>query len=173
MEGTGLTPQLLKAVDGKEFVYMKAEYIKGARPKVRTLTDEILDLSFSLSKHHLTEQQTDEEGLRMSLSHGDFCPWNVLVSDGDVRLIDWELAADRPLGYDLLTYICQVSILFEPEKPLISVIDENMGYVTKYFSACEISDCRSYINVFARMKWEYEKSKGNSLLTEKYKELMR
>lgn len=173
LEGTGLTPYLLKAVDGEEYVYMKAEYIKGSRPKVRTLTDEIVNLSLSLSKHHLTELQTDDEGLRMSLSHGDFCPWNVLVSDGDVRLIDWELAADRPLGYDLLTYICQVSILFEPEKPLISVIDENMGYVTKYFSACGISDCRPYINAFARMKWEYEKSKGNSLLTEKYKELMR
>ena len=74
------------------------------------MTDEVLQLCLPLSKYHLTDKNVDENGLKMSLSHGDFCPWNVLVSEGSIRLIDWELAADRTLGYDLLRI--SVKLLF-------------------------------------------------------------
>lgn len=107
----------------------------------------------------------------MGLSHGDFCPWNVLVSTDQIRLIDWELAADRTLGYDLFTYICQVAILFEPEKQLLLAIDDNMGYVKEYFSSFGITDYKPYLKAFAMQKWEYEEGKGNTQLSEKYKEL--
>lgn len=133
LDGTGLTPKLLQSVDTDDYVYLKAEFIKGSRPKSRKMTNEVLQLCLPLSKYHLTDNDVDENGLKMSLSHGDFCPWNVLVSEGAIRLIDWELAADRTLGYDLFTYICQVSILFEPDKDLLLAIDESMEYVKTYF----------------------------------------
>lgn len=171
LDGTGLTPKLLQSVDTDDYVYLKAEFIKGSRPKSRKMTDEVLQLCLPLSKYHLTDKDVDENGLKMSLSHGDFCPWNVLVSDGVIRLIDWELATDRTLGYDLFTYICQVSILFEPDKDLLLAIDESMEYVKAYFSSLGILDYKPYLKAFAEQKWVYEESKGNAKLSEKYKKL--
>lgn len=171
LDGTGLTPKLLQAVDTDDYVYLKAEFIKGSRPKSRKMTDEVLQLCLPLSKYHLTDKNVDENGLKMSLSHGDFCPWNVLVSEGSIRLIDWELAADRTLGYDLFTYICQVAILFEPEKQLLLAIDDNMRFVKEYFYSFGITDYKPYLKAFAMQKWEYEEGKGNTRLSEKYKEL--
>lgn len=171
LDGTGLTPKLLKAVDTDDYVYLKAEFIKGSRPKSRKMTDEVLQLCLPLSKYHLTDKDVDENGLKMSLSHGDFCPWNVLVSEGTIRLIDWELATDRTLGYDLFTYICQVSILFEPDKDLLLAIDESMEYVKAYFSTLGISDYKPYLKAFAEQKWVYEESKENIKLSQKYKAL--
>ena len=171
LDGTGLTPRLLKSVDTEDYVYLKAEYINGIRPKSRNITHEILHLCLPLASRHLTEQRTDANDLKMGLSHGDFCPWNVLVSNDQIRLIDWELAADRTLGYDLFTYICQVAILFEPEKQLLLAIDDNMRYVKEYFSSVGITDYKPYLKAFAMQKWEYEEGKGNTRLSEKYKEL--
>ena len=171
LDGTGLTPRLLKSVDTEDYVYLKAEYINGIRPKSRNITHEILHLCLPLASRHLTEQRTDANGLKMGLSHGDFCPWNVLVSNDQIRLIDWELAADRTLGYDLFTYICQVAILFEPEKQLLLAIDDNMRYVKEYFYSFGITDYKPYLKAFAMQKWEYEEGKGNTRLSEKYKEL--
>lgn len=171
LDGTGLTPRLLKAVDTEDYVYLKAEYINGIRPKSRNITQEILHLCLPLASRHLTEQRTDANGLKMGLSHGDFCPWNVLVSNDQIRLIDWELATDRTLGYDLFTYICQVSILFEPDKDLLLAIDESMEYVKAYFSTLGISDYKPYLKAFAEQKWVYEESKENIKLSRKYKAL--
>ena len=171
LDGTGLTPRLLQSVDTDDYVYLKAEFIKGSRPKSRKMTDDILQLCLPLREYHLTDKYVDENGLKMSLSHGDFCPWNVLVSEGTIRLIDWELATDRTLGYDLFTYICQVAILFEPEKQLLLAIDDNMRYVKEYFSSFGITDYKPYLKAFAMQKWEYEEGKGNTRLSEKYKEL--
>lgn len=171
LDGTGLTPRLLKSVDTEDYVYLKAEYINGIRPKSRNISHEILHLCLPLASRHLTEQRTDANGLKMGLSHGDFCPWNVLVSNDQIRLIDWELAADRTLGYDLFTYICQVAILFEPEKQLLLAIDDNMRYVKEYFSSFGITDYKPYLKAFTMQKWEYEEGKGNTRLSEKYKEL--
>lgn len=171
LDGMGLTPKLINVVDKKDYVFLKAEYIKGTRPKSRQMTNDILQLCLPLANYHLTEKDVDENGLKISLSHGDFCPWNVLVSDEAIRLIDWELADDRTLGYDLFTYICQVSILFEPEKELLMAIDNDIEYVKVYFKTCGIKDYKPYLKAFAIQKWEYEESKGNSKLSEKYKSL--
>lgn len=43
-----------------------------------------------------------EPGLPQVTSHGDLHAGNVLVSDGDTWLVDWELSGDRPAGYDLM-----------------------------------------------------------------------
>ena len=171
LDGSGLTPKLINAVDKKNYVFLKAEYIKGARPKDRHLTNDILQLCLSLVNYHLSDPIDDDSGLVMSLSHGDFCPWNVLVSGNAIRLIDWELAAERTLGYDLFTYICQVSMLFEPEKELLLAIDNDIEYVKAYFDACGIKDYKPYLKAFAKQKWVYEESKGISNLSEKYHNL--
>lgn len=171
LDGTGLTPQLLGVEETDKHIYLKAEYVKGHRPKERTLTPEVLRLSMALKDYHLTDLKENTEGLKMSLSHGDFCPWNILVDGEHWRLIDWECAADRTLGYDLLTYICQVSFLFNPEKSLCQAVTEQAEVLQNYFFACGISEYKPYIRSFAEQKWKYEAGKNNNQLAEKYKEL--
>ncbi|WP_285822093.1 phosphotransferase [Xylanibacter muris] len=171
LTGTGLTPKLLKDIKGDGFVYMKSEYIKGSRPKEKTLTENILQLCIVLKNYHLSDCMENADGLKMSLSHGDFCPWNILVSENKTNIIDWELAEDRPLGYDLFTYICQVSALFEPNKPLLQAADENIKMVKRYFSASGVEDYIPYLLYFAKSKMEYETDKDNKILMDKYSEL--
>lgn len=171
LSGTGLCPQLFQSKIDKDFVYLKAEYINGKRPQERTFNDNILNLCLRLKNYHLTEKQYNSNGLLMCLSHGDFCPWNMLEDEGKLRLIDWEMAKDRTLGFDLFTYICQVSILFTPNKSLLSSIDEHNDYIKKFFADCRIEDYIPYLKAFALEKAEYEKGKSNKNLSDKYNEL--
>ena len=169
---TGLVPQLLGERITDEYAYLKAEYIKGARPSSMDLTDAILDLCVRLKDFHLTEEMVNPNGLKLSLSHGDFCPWNMLVDGRDTKLIDWELAADRPLGADLFTYITQISILFSPDKPLKTAVSEKDSYIARFFLTCGIKDYKPYLRAFAEERVAYEMSKGNHERAEKFKELL-
>lgn len=169
LENTQLTPKLLHYQVTDEYVCLKAEYIQGERPKNRQLNQQIVDLCLKLKYFHI--EKKDDDNLKYSLSHGDFCPWNMLVSNGNIRLIDWELAEERPLGYDLLTFICQVSNLFEPEKELLQAVDQNNEFIQYYFKQCDISDYLPYLRAFAQEKAEYEKLKNNSRLYNKYHQL--
>lgn len=171
LSDTGLAPQLLASRIDEGFAYLKAEYVPGKRPESRSLTEDIVKLCISLASHHINESK-EFNGLRHSLSHGDFCPWNMLCKNGQIRLIDWELADERPLGYDLFTYICNVSAIFEPETALIVQIDKNMNHVKSYFSRFDIEDCLPYLRSFAKLKYEYESSKGNSRLAGPYHQLL-
>lgn len=46
-----------------------------------------------------------------------------------------------------------------------------MRFVKEYFSNFGITDYKPYLKAFAMQKWEYEVGKGNTRLSEKYKEL--
>lgn len=169
LDNTRLTPKLLHYQITDEYVCLKAEYIQGERPKNRQLNQQIVDLCLKLKDYHI--EKKDNDNLKHSLSHGDFCPWNMLVSNENIRLIDWELAKERPLGYDLFTFICQVSSLFEPEKNLLHAIDQNNSLVQYYFKQCDIPDYLPYLKAFAQEKAEYEKGKNNIQLYNKYHQL--
>ena len=168
LKGTKLTPDLLSYHITENYVCMKAEYIKGTRPKTKEIKSEIVKLCLQLTEFHLDETINDYKDLIHCLSHGDFCPWNILVSDGKMRLIDWELAKERPLGYDLFTYICQVAILFNPESDLLHIIDSNSKFVEEYFNKYNIKDYLPYLKAFAKEKASYEQSKGNNQAYNKY-----
>lgn len=169
LDNTRLTPKLLHYQITDEYVCLKAEYIQGERPKNRQLNQQIVDLCLKLKDYHIENKNKDN--LKYSLSHGDFCPWNMLVSNGYISLIDWELAKERPLGYDLFTFICQVSNLFEPEKNLLRTIDQNISFIQCYFKQCDIPDYLPYLKAFAQEKAEYEKAKNNIRLYNKYHQL--
>ena len=150
---------------------MKAEYIKGERPKEKDINSEIVQLCILLKNFHLSGSIRGNNSLETCLSHGDFCPWNILVSDKEMRLIDWELAKDRPLGYDLFTYICQIAILFKPESNLLQVIDNNIKFIKEYFDYCGIKNYIPYLKAFAKEKSDYELKKGNIQSYNKYHKL--
>lgn len=159
---TGLVPRILEYKEGKNYAYLKTEYIKGHRPKDLVLTEKIMNLSLKLKDYHLSNVIINEDGLHMALSHGDFCPWNMLEDNNNIKLIDWELAADRPLGYDIFTYIAQTSLLFNPKLSFTDIIKENETIVKKYFSILGIKDYIPYIHAFTKARYNYEINKGNT-----------
>lgn len=171
LNDSGLTPKLLDYKVTEDYACMKAEYVKGKRPISREINSEIVQLCLKLKDYHIGNDNIAKNGLVYSLSHGDFCPWNILVENGNMRLIDWELAKERPLGFDLFTYICQVSTLFEPEKDLLYVIDSKANFIKEYFKVCSIDDYLPYLKAFAKEKAEYELSKGNEAMHERYHKL--
>ena len=158
---TGLVPQLLKEDIGQGYAYLKTEYVKGCRPQSTELTREIMQLSLTLNDYHLGDSNTKANNLKTALSHGDFCPWNMLEYDGKIRLIDWELAAERPLGHDLFTYIVQTSLLLTPECNLKEAIKSNEDIISEYFSSFGIENYKPYLKVFVEERYKYEVNKGN------------
>ena len=169
--GTGLTPRLISSKNLDDYDFIMTEYVEGKRPEDRFMNEKVLELAIKLSDFHLSDVEYGND-LRTCLSHGDFCPWNILVNGDHWNLIDWEVAEERPLGFDLFTYICQVTALFEPDKPLIQAIEENKRIINRYFVYLSISDWGEYFHWFIKEKVKYEMSKGDSDLLRKYKELL-
>lgn len=154
LNGTMLAPELLEVKEQGDGIWMRTAFVQGEHPATKALTEEVVELAVSLSRHHLSEQTADANGLSLSLSHGDFCPWNMLVDAGRLQLIDWEMAADRPLGYDLFKYVCQCARLFSPDKEYHAAIEENGEMISRYFSAFGIVDWRAYEDDFlSSNKW--------------------
>ena len=147
---TGLTPILFDAKVSEEFVWMKTSCIDGTHYPTMELNQEVVDLALVLSQYHLPNEATNEKNLQTCLSHGDFCPWNMLVNDGKIKLIDWEMAAERPLGYDIFKYVCQCSRLFHPEKTYNSAIEENKVLIDHYFSKLGIKNWKAYYEYFSQ-----------------------
>ncbi len=172
LSNSGLTPKLLNSIEADDAVYMKVEYVEGKRPNNTMFTEDIVSLALTLSSYHLSEIHESPNGLKMSLSHGDFCPWNILVKDNSFRLIDWELAKDRTLGFDLFTYICQVSALLGHGESMLEAIKKEKNLLMKYFGAFDIKDYLPYLKAFVEEKYQYEKNKKGSSIVDKYKELM-
>ncbi|TVQ67110.1 MAG: hypothetical protein EA360_03245 [Balneolaceae bacterium] len=49
-----------------------------------------------------------------TMSHGDFTPWNMFITDGKLAVYDWELADDStPLGFDAFHFIIQKGVLID------------------------------------------------------------
>ena len=160
LQSTGLTPKLLKMEEVGNGLYMKVEYVEGRRPESTSLDKQIIDIAIRLGNYHLEDSIAESLNLKTGLSHGDFCPWNFLISNGEAKLIDWEMAAERPLGYDFFTYICNVSILLYPQLTLKQTIDEHRDLISYYFAQYNIEDWLPYLKYYAKDKYEYELGKG-------------
>lgn len=150
LDGTNLAPKLFEVKELDACIWMQTSFVQGKHLASMALTEDIVELAFGLSKYHLSDKATNDKGLKLSLSHGDFCPWNMLVSGGKIQLIDWEMAADRPLGYDIFKYVCQCSRLFHPDKSYNSAIEENRTLIDLYFSKLGIKNWEEYYNYFSK-----------------------
>jgi tRNA A-37 threonylcarbamoyl transferase component Bud32 len=169
LSGSGFTPALLAEHITDEYVYFKTEYIKGERLESITLTKDITALSIRLSRLNLTNNM--DTGLLNSMSHGDFCPWNFLEHEGILRLIDWEMATIRPLGYDLFTYIFQPAFLLFPKESIESIIKKNTIWIDSYVGSFDIKNWTDYLIVFADTKLTCETRKNNIKLISHYQRL--
>ena len=171
LQSTNLVPILYQSEITDNYVFLKTECIKGKRPSSTKMTEEVLDVLFSLAKYNLTTT-VDNSDLKYSLSHGDFCPWNFIeTADSKLRLIDWEMAVDKPLGYDLFTYIFQPAFLLQPEKTIEKIVEENKNWINLYFTTFEIADWRCYLADFTERKLTEETRKQNERLILTYQVL--
>lgn len=160
LQTTSFVPRLYSKTITDSYVFFKTEFVEGRKLPYLILSDEVYSLLIKINKYGLT----NTHGLINSLSHGDFCPWNILKNKQDLKLIDWEMADIRPLGFDLFTYIFQTTFLFSPETSVATIIKKNKTYVDTYFHEFGIPDFTPYLQWFAEKKVEYETHKSGRLL---------
>lgn len=165
LKGKGVAPELMGCVESDDFVYFMTSCVDGDNPKDVAMNNKILKLTESISQLNVKNGE-----FVTCLSHGDFTPWNVIVDgSGEYRLIDWEMAEERELGYDLFTYITHVGALLSPGIALSQMIEDNKSFVERYFSTFGIIDWSPYMKAYGKRRIEYETSKGNKVQAEKYK----
>ena len=168
LKDTGLAPLLFDYKDETDFVFFRTECVSGINPKDVSMNEQILNLSIRISM-----QTRSGDQLKKSLSHGDFTPWNVIITPaGEYKMIDWEMAAERELGYDILTYITHVGMLLSPNQQLTQLISENKTYIDRYFAVFDVTDWTPYLNAFAKRRIRYETEKNEIERAAKYKCLL-
>ncbi|WP_434503088.1 phosphotransferase [Prevotella sp.] len=166
LKNNGFVPKVYLVKRTDDFVFMKVERIVGS--KVRCTIDDNLVLAClnDLSKLHVDKSADNNT----CFSHGDFCPWNMILVRDQIKLIDWEMAAERPLGYDLFTYIFQTNFAVNHKDTIAMIIDKNSSLINAYF---QCKDYLSYIRLFAKIKYEEMSNKDiNSYYANRYLELI-
>lgn len=173
LQDTRLVPQLYDSRIGEGFVYLQTEYVQGHRPYDTRLTNQVVDFLIQLSSYHYPSgEKAVEVNLRTCLSHGDFCPWNMLVHpDGSLRMIDWEMADEQIVGYDIFTWLLNVAGLVTGKIPLYHIIEKNRKHIMRYFCALQISDYTPYLRRFIEQQMEYQKQNNRQHLLARYQEL--
>lgn len=147
LKENNITPNLLDYKDGGIYIFFRTSYVEGDAVTSLSLNQEIVNLAISISRIRIG---LGEEDLLIGLSHGDFSPWNMLNDNGTYRLIDWEMAAQRPLGYDLFTFIYKVNRWMKKEGELKKKILENDYLLKLYFAEWGIDDYMPYFYYFER-----------------------
>lgn len=171
LEGKNLAPLLLEVKDSDEEVFFVTSRVCGKAYSSFKLSDQILDMLISLGSVKLKDEPVNE--LVTCLSHGDFCPWNMLQNGRDLRLIDWEMASNRPLGYDLFLFIIHTHLVMGADEQEISaLLKENANYILKYFNAFNISDYKPYLLSFLSVRIKDEQSKAHSQKVNRYQKLL-
>lgn len=173
LQDTQLVPRLFDSKIGKDFVYLQTEYVQGHRPYDTLLSDQVVDFLIKLSSFHYPNgDKTDEAGMRTCLSHGDFCPWNMLVQPHcALRMIDWEMADERIVGYDIFTWLLNVAGLVTGKIPLYHIIEKNCRHIMRYFNALQIGDYTPYLRSFVGQQMIILKQNKKQHMLAMYQEL--
>jgi len=165
------TPGVLGLYECSEGVLLKTEVLRGVRLSDTRLSEQVVALIDSIVDVKGLTEINDGSGLYYTYAHGDFCPWNIMKVENALYVYDWELAGDKPLGYDLFTYIFQVSFLLSPNESISLIIEKNKQAITAFFSRYDLS-WQPYLLGFAEIKYSYELSKNNEALYPFYKSLI-
>lgn len=170
LKGSGLTPELYDYHEDKEYIFFRTSCVSGHNPVCIQLNNDLIALAININKIQLNDNQSN--GLLSGLSHGDFTPWNVLIDSGTYRMIDWEMADIRELGYDVFTYITHVNALINQGNSLNQAIKDNKDYIDYYFKEFGVLDWQPYLKAFVQRRINYEIAKGNTEHAKKFEELI-
>jgi hypothetical protein len=161
----------LDSKENNEFSLIKTSVLNGVKVKQRQVDAHTLEILFSLAEQNIKSSRDYSSCLKSCFAHGDFCPWNMLINDGNLKVYDWELAGQYPLGYDLFTYLFQYEFLVYGKMRFENILDENSKMIQAYFQHFKITDWLPYLKEFARLKYMFEKGKNNYDLIDSYLQL--
>ncbi|MGX5857994.1 phosphotransferase family protein [Dyadobacter jiangsuensis] len=106
-----------------------------------------------------------KDGIFYSMSHGDCCPWNFLQdTKGQIFLIDWELSDNRPVGYDLLTFIFRTEFLLNPGCDVDDLLSSMLPEISSFFKIFQILNVHEHLLAIVDMQIEYASSKSHESL---------
>jgi hypothetical protein len=154
-----------------QFTLIKTTVLKGEKMKRQRIDQQMLTILFTLSRQKIDSCRNYSSEMRSCFSHGDFCPWNMLVNDGKIEVFDWELAGEYPLGYDLFMYIFQFEFLVNEMNRFDLMLNQNADVIQQYFQHFEIVNWTPYLQEFSMLKYKLESEKRNSDLIESYLKL--
>lgn len=158
LKDKGIAPILLDSKICADYVYFRTSCVNGKNPTDNSLNEHVWGLLTMLSKYHLPLSR-DFGDLQTCLSHGDFTPWNMIVENGEYRLIDWEMAEERPLGFDIFTYTLRQKMLTSGFTPR-EIVEFHKNDYLQYFSKWGISDYTPYLEWYVNdMSYKYERLK--------------
>ncbi|WP_295057137.1 phosphotransferase [uncultured Fibrobacter sp.] len=168
---SGLVPKLFDCKITDDYVFLKTECVEGNHIHEQVSNDEILKILETLRVCHYDER-LKADGLKTCFSHGDFCPWNMLESEGRLKIIDWEMAGERSLGHDLFTYIFQTAFLIRREESFENVMQKNRTLIDSYFESACVNDWEPYFKDFALLKVDEFTRKQDSYMLARYKDAL-
>lgn len=148
LQELGVAPELLDSTIDNEFVFFRTTCVEGKNPTDKSLNKEVWGLLNMLRELHLPTN-CEFDGLRTCLSHGDFTSWNMIVKEGEYKLIDWEMAAERPLGYDIFTFTLRQEMLTSKLSPK-EIVETHKEDYSQYFIHYEITDYTPYLQWYAK-----------------------
>jgi len=97
----------------------------------------------------------------------------MLEDEGTVRIFDWEMAGQYPLGYDLFTYIFQYEFLVNEKTRFEFLLNKNFEMINQYFNNFQIVDWMPYLHEFSKLKYKLEFEKNNFDLIQSYMKLIK
>ena len=167
-------PQLQLYNLESNYSMIKTNVLKGCRLTNNNLNEKIIKLLIEISTQNLISINKNDSKVEMCFTHGDFCPWNLMIDNEKYYVYDWELAGEYLLGYDLFSYIFQPPFLLTPKKSNRAILGDNMVWIKRFFDYFDVKDIKQYLSGFVTAKLEHETSKGAaSELTEKYLQLQK
>ncbi len=167
LNGKFYAPKVISFNPSVHYSVLETTYIMAEKLTKTKLNESVLQVLLDMANY----KKSKENELLMCFSHGDFCPWNILHHQQQYYIIDWEMAAQRPLGYDLFTFIFQTSFLLTPQKKITEIRTTASPLVKRYFKTQGIDNWLPYLQAFANIKLELETAKNNQYLITYYQQL--
>lgn len=167
----GLSPTLLSEYDNGNEVFFSTTRVCGKPYSTFNMNEHLLGVLVSLGKINKTKNPIN--GLITSLSHGDFCPWNMLQDGNEIKLIDWEMGANRPLGYDLYMFIIHSRLVMgADETEVLRALRNNANVIEKYFSAFGVTRPKNYLMAYLDIRLKEEQEKKHTQMSGRYKKIL-
>lgn len=164
-----IAPAIYDHIAEKGFSCIKTELFEGTRFANDQVNDQILLLIRKISSLKPQSCDDDLSDNQVRFAHGDFCPWNLMIVDGELKAFDWEMAGYYPQGYDLFTYIFQTSFLLYPKRRIGDILSHNSKYIQQFFGN---KNWKGYLRSFAEIKVQQESDLNKRKLGPYYNQLL-
>ncbi len=170
--GLDFVPKVIDLIRRKDFILLITTILVGNRLNDNKLNYDIVGVLLKINSLNIAPKIKISSSTKKVFSHGDFCPWNLMECNGSIRVFDWEMAGEYPLGYDLFTFIYQPAILINSYTNFGLITAQNFDFISNYFDYFDVKDWKPYLVTFALTKYKIEFDKNNSRLYEEYLKLI-